>query len=271
MLSKEDTGGSLAGRRIVIVGAGQNDHGVADPPPGNGRAISLMAAREGAQVTLVDREAESLHATARLIREEGGVAHEVVADVAREDDVVAMVEAADRAMGGIDGLALVVGIAETGSFDQTTVEEWDHVFDVNVRGHFLCLKHAWPRLAENSSIVLVSSIAAVQPIHDMVSYHASKSALEGLKHVFGRAGAKNGIRVNIVGLGYIDTAIGRWASSISPERRAAAEERGSRIPMGRQGTAWEVAAPITFLLSDAAGYITGQSLFVDGGQSTLRA
>lgn len=262
--------GRLAGRHILIVGAGQNEYGMENPPPGNGRAVALLAAREGARVALVDRDQDALRATADLVRAEGGNPVEIVADIASEQDVIRMAETAEREMGRIDGLVLVVGIALTGGFDETTVEQWDQVFNVNVRGHFLCVKHVRPRLADGASAVIFSSIAALQPVHELVSYHASKAALEGIKNVFAQQDGPRGVRVNILAPGFIDTAIGRWASEAIPARKAAAEGRNQAIPLGRQGTAWEIAYPTIFLLSDEASYITGQSLFVDGGQTTVR-
>lgn len=258
--------GRLEGRRILVVGAGQQDYGLESTPVGNGRAISVLAAREGASLALMDIDDRSLSATAELVANEGATSVELVGDASLEGDVRRIVTDAHRALGGLDGLVLAVGIGVPGGIDVTTAETWDKVFAVNVRSHFLFCKHVLPVLDSGSSIVFISSIAATRRIHNIASYHASKAALEGLKNVVALDAAANGSRANVLGLGYIDTAIGRWASSILPERREVVDRSGT-IPLDRQGTAWEVAYGAVFLLSHEASYITGQSLFVDGGVS----
>jgi NAD(P)-dependent dehydrogenase (short-subunit alcohol dehydrogenase family) len=163
----------------------------------------------------------------------------------------------------LHGLVLSVGIARGHNLASTSGEDWDLVMAVNLRGHFMVVREAMPVLAEDASIVFLSSTAGLRPGSRIPAYDASKAALVGLCRHVALEGAGLGIRANVVAPGLIDTPIGRLASAARPSREK------TPIPMGRQGTAWEVAATIAFLLSDEAGYITGQTLVVDGGLSLI--
>jgi NAD(P)-dependent dehydrogenase (short-subunit alcohol dehydrogenase family) len=256
--------GRLTGRRILVVGAGQDDHGLADPPIGNGRATAILCAREGASISAADRDPASVAATVERIVAEGGTASAVVADVADPAAVEAMVSSAVDALGALDGVVYNVGIGGGSGLADTTAERWDVVMAVNVRGAMLTARAALPVLTDGGALVFISSIAAIKPGTRMPAYDASKAALGGLVRHVALEGERRSIRANIVAPGLMDTALGRLASAGRPSR-----ER-TPIPLGRQGTGWETAYAALFLLSDEAAYITGQTLVVDGGLTSLR-
>lgn len=253
----------LAGRRILVVGAGTRASDEPDPPPGNGRATAVVAAREGASVACADLDPGSAAETAELVRAEGADAVEITGDVSDADDCERMVAEAAEGLGGLDGLVLNVGIASGVWLEHTSAEAWDHVFAVNARAHFLVCKAAVPRLADSSSIVFISSVAGLRPGSRSPAYDSSKAALAGLCRHVAMEGARRGIRANVVAPGLIDTPLGRLATQGRPSRAK------TPVALGRQGTAWEVAAPVVFLLSDDASYITAQIVAVDGGLSGL--
>jgi NAD(P)-dependent dehydrogenase (short-subunit alcohol dehydrogenase family) len=256
--------GRLTGRRVLVVGAGQNDYGQADPPIGNGRAMAVLFAREGASVAVADRDRASAETTAAQIAGEGGTAVTIVADMARPADVQAMVRDASAALGGLDGLVYNVGIAERHGLDGTTPDSWDLVLGVNLRGAMLAARAALPILGDGGAIVFTSSIAGIKPGSRIPAYDASKAALGGLMRHVALEGAPRAIRANIVAPGLMDTPIGRAASSGRPSRAT------TPVPLGRQGTGWETAYVALFLISNEAAYVTGQTFIVDGGLTALR-
>ena len=247
----------LAERKVLIVGGGQENYGVEDPPVGNGRAMSMLFAREGATVAVADLDEGKAEATAELVRGEGGEVVAIAADASDEDDVARMIGDARSSLGGLDGIVLNVGVAGGIGLQGTTVEDWDRVMAVNARGHFLGLKHGLPALTDGGAIVLTGSLASRETMPSP-AYAASKGALESLVRNGAIEGAPS-VRVNLLIPGLIDTPLGRPATQLAPQRAEV------HIPLDRQGTAWEVAYAALFLMSDESSYMTGQSLVIDGG------
>jgi NAD(P)-dependent dehydrogenase (short-subunit alcohol dehydrogenase family) len=268
-LSEESRGlapgrGRLVGRRVLVVGAGQRASDEPDPPIGNGRAIAVLAAREGAAVACADVRRESAAETLARVEREGSAGVVIDADATDENDVRRMIEETVAGLGGIDGLVLNVGIGEGVGLQGTSVEQWERTFAVNLRAHFLACKAALPVMDPGGAIVFISSVAALKPATNIPAYDASKAALFALCRHVAREGEERRSRANVVVPGLIDTPLGRLATRGRPDRAR------TRIPLGRQGTAWEVAYATLFLLSRESDYVTGQTLVVDGGVSSLR-
>ena len=259
--------GRLTGRRVLVVGAGTRPSPDLDPPPGNGRAISVLAAREGAAVACADRNAAAAEATAVLVRAEhaegpgngGQSAAVVLADVAAPDACAAVVADSAAALGGLDGLVLNVGIGLGRGMAGTSAAQWDQTFAVNTRAHFLVAAAALEALEPGSAIVSISSAASLRTATGIPAYDASKAALLGICRQVAREGMARGIRANLVVPSLVDTPLGREASRLNPGRTA------RRLPFGRQATAWEVACATVWLLSGESSYVNAHPLVLDGG------
>ena len=248
--------GRLDGRRILVIGGGQNDYGFEDPPLGNGRAMCTLFAREGAAVAVGDLDEASAEATAALVRDEGATAEVLVGDGTDEDSVQRMVSGATEALGGLDGLVLNIGSGAGFHLSGTSAEDWDNTMATNLRSAFLGCKLGLAAM-DSGAILLIGSVAA-REVLPIPAYGASKAGLESLCRQAAVEGAPH-VRTNLLMPGLIDTPLGRMASQLSSKRDEV------RIPAGRQGTAWEVAYAALFMLSGESSYLTGQSIILDGG------
>ena len=261
--------GRLEGKRAVVVGAGQTP----GETIGNGRATALLFAREGAHVVVVDRHAESAEETRQLIADEGGRAEVMVADIADEANCERLAAEAREALGGIDILHNNVGIgAGDASPVRLEAEAWDRIMDVNLKAMWLTCKHVVPIMREQGagSIVNISSTAAIMAANSLTAYKVSKAGVNALTQSLASGNARHGIRANAIMPGLMDTpmAVDAAARATGRPREELAEARGSRVPLGHQGTAWDVAYAALFLASDEARFVSGVILPVDGAQST---
>jgi NAD(P)-dependent dehydrogenase (short-subunit alcohol dehydrogenase family) len=252
------TGGELM-KHILITGAGR----------GIGRATALLCAARGWSVTVnfVRDEAAALD-TVRAVESRGGRAAAVRADVAMEADVVALFAAAEATLGPLEGVVINAGIvAPSLPLADMPAARLKRMFEVNVYGAYLCARESARRLSRDrggrgGSVVLVSSAASrLGSPFEFVDYAGSKAALDTLAIGLGKELGAQGVRVNAVRPGLIDTEI--HASGGQPDR---AQRLGATTPLGRAGRADEVAEAILWLLGDSASYVTGSVLDVAGGR-----
>lgn len=258
----------LKDKTALVVGAGS-----VGPGWGNGKATSVLFAREGARVFCVDMNLEAAQETARIIREEGGEAEAFAADVAKHDDIKAMVAAAQAEMGRIDILDYNVGLAHVGGVVELPEEEWDWIFDVNLKGCYLTMKHVIPLMEASGggSIVNISSIAGIRYTGVPYStYYATKAAMNHLTRTVAVQYAPQNIRVNAVLPGLMKTPMVEKSTGLAGAYADGDVEgmwraREKQVPMGHMGDAWDVANAALFLASDESKYVTGLELVVDGG------
>ena len=252
----------VKGKNVLVTGGSS----------GIGQAIAVRFARHGANVAInylrapeeaVDTE-ERVHACVNQVQQEGVRDVLVGGDVSDEGDVVRMVGEAVEGLGGLDVLVNNAGIQISRPSHELSSAEFDKVIAVNLRGAFLCAREAIRHfLAEDKpGVVLnISSVHQIIPKPDYLGYSASKGGMQNLTRTLALEYAGRGIRVNAIGPGATVTPINRaWIDD--PSKRAAVEEH---IPMMRAGEADEMGAVAAFLASDDAAYITGQTIFVDGG------
>jgi NAD(P)-dependent dehydrogenase (short-subunit alcohol dehydrogenase family) len=258
--------GRLAGKTAVVVGAGQQP----GETIGNGKAIALTFAREGAQVLCVDREPGRAEATVSEIGSAGGTAFALAADIVSDADRI--VAAALERWNRIDICVDNVGIGHRGDGPAHRHDDdaFDTVFAVNFTGARLLVKAVLQpmRAAGGGSIVLVSSLASTAGAN-MVAYEVSKAALNRLAIATALGSAKHGVRCNAILPGLIDTPMGVGGTAERDGRDIAAqrEARNAMVPLkGGMGSAWDVAHAALFLASDEARFVTGVLLPVDGGQ-----
>ena len=242
----------------IVTGAGSIRPGM-----GNGKATALLFAREGAKVVCTDIKLEAAEETVGMIKQEGGDAIAVQADVTKESDAKKLVETAISTYGQLDVLFNNVGGAYGGTGLKVTIEEWDTTMDLNLKSVLIMCKYAVPEMIKNGggAIVNNSSMAAYHS-HGIYAYSASKAGVIALTRCLAAGLARHNIRVNCVAPGLMDTPL---VAPIMTEKRIRRVEE--RVPLKRHGKAEETAATVLFLASPEAAYITGQSIPIDGGLS----
>ena len=247
----------LEGKKAIVTGGAG----------GIGRATALAMAAEGAAVAVVDLNGEAAEAVATEIREAGGTAIALAADVSSEPDIERVVAAAASEFGGIDVVFNNAGIIRRTTAVETSVEEWDLVFGVNVRAIFLMCKHVVPVMAAGGggSIVNTGSGWGLKGGGRAISYCASKGAVVNMTRALAIDHGPQGIRVNSVNPGDVDTGMLRdEARQLAQETTSFLAEAADR-PLGRMGQPREIAAAVVWLASDEASYVTGAAMVVDGG------
>ena len=246
----------LQGKVAIVTGAGSSAEGV-----GNGKATSVLFAREGAKVLLVDAAVDRAQETLDMIAAEGGEASVFQADVTSADDCRRMVETAVERYGRLDILDNNVGISIRADVIEVTEEQWDRIMAVNVKSIMLGSKYAIPEMIKGGggAIINIASIAGLRA-NSSTPYTTSKAAVVGITFSMAGDHGRDNIRVNCIapGLVYTPMVAPRMDTGLRDRRREAA-------PLGTEGTAWDVAAAAVFLASDDARWITGVVLPVDAG------
>ena len=241
----------LAGKRVVITGAAQ----------GIGRAIAERFAAEGARLLLADLDGDKVATVAAALGQRA-----CRTDVAQKAEVEALIATAVAQLGGLDVLVNNAGITHAASLDELAEDDFDRVFATNLKSALWGTQAAARVMAPGSAIINLSSVNAVLANPNKIPYVVSKGALKQLTNVTALALAAKGIRVNAIGPGSIETEM---LAGILAEDDAARNRILSRTPLGRCGTPEEVAAVALFLASADSSYLTGQTIYPDGGRLGL--
>src|ERR1700730_2429658 len=257
-------GERLKNKVAVLFGAGS-----VGPGWGNGKATAVLSARQGAHCVCVDINREAAEETVERIRQEGGSATASACDVTDSEAVRELIAAVIAKQGRIDILHNNVGHAIMGGPIELDQAAWQRSIDLNVTSCFITCKHVLPHMLGRraGAILNISSVAAIRYTgYPYIAYYAAKAAVNNFTLGLASQYAKDGIRVNAIMPGLMDTPlIHQQISGQYTDPEEMVRMRNAACPMGRMGTAWDVAHAALFLASDEAGYITGVSLPVDGG------
>jgi NAD(P)-dependent dehydrogenase (short-subunit alcohol dehydrogenase family) len=261
--------GKLAGKVAIVTGAGSSGPGV-----GTGKAMSVLFAREGAKVVLVDKFEDRAQETLALVEDEGGEASIVLADLEQIDAAQPIVDTTVERYGGVDILVNNAAITSSFSLLDTTVEQYQRVLAINLTAPFMLSKAAIPVMIERGggSIVNITSIIAIRGTGSpAAAYGAAKAGLIGLMYDLADTYGKQGVRVNCVAPGLVDTPMRDNAMVEAGVDRAMLSQikeqidLSSRTALGFEGDAWDIARTALFLAGPDGRYLTGLHIPVDGG------
>lgn len=250
----------LKDKAAIVTGAGA----------GIGRAIAVRFAEEGARVAVVGWHSENIADTAEMIQSKGGEGLWIQADVSKEQDVRDMVKNTVEAFKGIDVLVNNAAVQVFGSAETLAEADWQKVMDINLKGYFLSVKHVLPHMVSRNQGVIVnlSSILGIVGDPDLCAYGASKGGILSLTRSLAQAYGKNGIRVNSISPGDVETYIVRQYFDNQPDPKKARAEIESKYALRRIAQPEEVASVAFFLATDESSFITGTNIVVDGGLTT---
>lgn len=258
-------GDRLKGKIAIVTGGGSIGPGI-----GNGKAVAILYAREGASVMVVDSNLQAAEETKNIIIKDNGICIAFKADVSQSLDCKNMIKKCIQYFGRIDILHNNVGIEIPGGIDQASENDWNKTIDVNLKSMFLTCKYTLPYMEEQASgnIVNISSINAIRTLPALsVAYSSSKAGIIALTREIALQYAGKGIRANAILPGLINTpfVISSLTDAYGGKVQEMIKKRDAMCPMGKQGESWDVAYASLFLASDEAKYITGVTLVVDGG------
>jgi len=259
----------LKDKVAIVTGAGSIGPGI-----GNGKATSVLYAREGAKVVLADYNLSAADETKKIIDGEGGECITVKADVTRSQDCKSIVDKSLEAYGRIDVLHNNVGIEIPGGVEDMSEEDWDKTMTVNLKSMFLTCKYAVPHMVAqgSGSIINISSINAIRNLpYITIAYSASKAGAIAFSREVAVQYASKGIRVNSILPGMMNTpmVVDALTDAFGGDVKEMMKTRDAMCPTGKQGEPWDVASLSVFLASDEAKYITGAALVVDGGLTSM--
>jgi NAD(P)-dependent dehydrogenase (short-subunit alcohol dehydrogenase family) len=239
---------------------------------GIGRAVAVKFAASGARVAAVGRNLENLNALQDEIEQAGGIVKTIRADVTDESDAQKIVETTVENFGQIDILINAAGIIGNGTIENTALNDWDEMMNVNLRSVFVLMQKTVPFLEKTKgNIVNVSSVAGLRSFPGVLAYCVSKAGIDQLTRCASLELAPKQIRVNAVNPGVVVTELHK-RSGMNEESYAAFLEKSKQThPLGRAGSAEEVADLILFLASEKAGWITGVTYSIDGGRANTAA
>ena len=234
---------------------------------GIGRATALRFGRDGAAVLVVGRDPAALADVAAAVERGGGQGASLVTDVTHPDAPARIVGAALERFGGLTTLVNAAGIIGSGSIETTTDEQWDTMLDINARAPFRLMRAAVPALVQSQgSVVNVSSVTGLRSFPGVLAYCVSKSAIDQLTRCAALELAPKGVRVNAVNPGVVVSNLHRRGGMNEEKYAAFLEHSKSTHPIGRPGQPHEIADLIYFLASPNAGWVTGETISIDGGR-----